>query len=176
MPDWPHSPVHRLDEKGTYFVTGATYLKEKFFRSPERLRLVHDALLKLAADYAWNLQAWAVMANHYHFVGISPDDAKSLRPFLSQLHMTTAKEVNRMDGTRKRKVWFQYRDTQLTYERSFLARLKYTHTNPVHHGLVRVATQYPWCSAAWFERNVSDAFRKTVMNFNIDRLNIDDDF
>jgi hypothetical protein len=39
-------------------------------------------------------------------------------------------------------VWFQSWDTQLTNEGSWLARLKYTHENAVHHGLVPQATHY----------------------------------
>src|ERR1700689_3090201 len=42
------------------------------------------------------------------------------------------------------------------------ARLHYVHRNPVHHGLVRAATAYPWCSAAWFETEAPASFRKTV--------------
>jgi hypothetical protein len=39
--DWPHAPVHRFGEGGTYFVTGATLYKQHFFRSAQAL----DALL-----------------------------------------------------------------------------------------------------------------------------------
>jgi putative transposase len=50
------------------------------------------------------------------------------------------------------------------------------HQNGVKHGLVGVASQYPWCSAAWFERVASAAQVKTVYGFKIDQLNIPDDF
>ncbi len=46
----------------------------------------------------------------------------------------------------------------------------------MHHGVVRDATKYPWCSAAWFERTADYAFRKTVNSFRIDQLNVYDDF
>ena len=38
--------------------------------------------------------------------------------------------------------------------KSYLARLNYVHQNPVKHGLVRVANQYRWCSAAWLEHGI----------------------
>jgi len=174
--DWPHAPVHRLEEQGTYMVTAGTYRKECFFGSPERLQLVHDALLALAVEFGWRLQAWAVLANHYHFVAISPDRARSLPMFLRKLHMNSAKEVNRMDGTPGRKVWFQYWDSQITYERSYFARLNYVHNNPVHHGVVQVAAAYRWCSAGWFERTAPESFRNTIANFKTDRLKVVDDF
>jgi putative transposase len=64
----------------------------------------------------------------------------------------------------------------LTSERSYLARLNYVHQNPVKHGLVAVANQYPHGSAAWFERTASPAQVKTLYSSKTDRLNIQDDF
>jgi len=108
MPDWPHAPVHRLDERGAYIVTAGTYEKLHYFGSPARLDLLHDALLSTTAEFRWSLQAWAVMANHYHFVAISPEDPKSLGGLLSKLHMVTADAVNELDRTPGRQVWFQF--------------------------------------------------------------------
>ena len=176
MTDWPHSPVHRLGEGGTFIVTCGTYRKEHFFRGAERLAMLHDSLLSLAGEYDWQLQAWAVFSNHYHFIGLSPRDSGSLATMIRRFHAVTALAVNRLDGVQGRRVWFQYYDTRLTYEKSYLARLRYVHENAVHHGLVREATAYPWCSAAWFERTADPAFRKTVHSFGNDRLNIQDDF
>ena len=79
--------------------------------------------------------------------------------------MTTAKEFNRADDTPGRKIWFQYWETQLTFKRSYLARLNYVHNNPVKHGVTTEAKNYAWCSAAWFATNASPAFRATVDGF-----------
>src|SRR5437899_13023942 len=95
---------------------------------------------------------------------------------LSSLHEKTAKWVNRSDAAEGRKVWHNYRDTRLTYERSYLTRLAYVHQNPVHHGLVPVANQYRWCSAAWFERTATPAQVRTIYRFKIDQLRVLDDF
>jgi hypothetical protein len=43
-------------------------------------------------------------------------------------------------------------------------------------GLVRVANQYAWCSAAWFESNARSGFVKSVYSFNTDRITVRDDF
>jgi len=66
--------------------------------------------------------------------------------------------------------------SKITFERSYFARLNYVHQNAVHHGLVRVANQHPWCSAAWFERTATPAQVKTIYSFKIDKLQIPDDF
>ena len=95
---------------------------------------------------------------------------------LKTLHAETAIWVNGLDGARKRMVWFNYWDTRLTFEKSYLARLNYVHQNAVRHGLVPVANQYRWCSAAWFERVARPAQVKTIYSFRTDRLKILDDF
>jgi putative transposase len=69
-----------------------------------------------------------------------------------------------------------FRDTKLGQQRSYLARLNYVHQNAVKHGLVSVACQYPWCSAAWFERAASPAMVKSIYRFKTDRLEVEDEF
>jgi len=75
-----------------------------------------------------------------------------------------------------RRVWLNLRVAWCVYPRSYFARLNYTHQNPVKHGLVPLANQYPWCSAAWFERTASPAQVKTIYRFNTDKLQVPDDF
>jgi REP-associated tyrosine transposase len=156
-------------------VTSATHKKTSFFDGPERLTYLHNSLLELAEQYGWRLQAWAVFPNHYHFLGESLDP-ESLPQFLRHLHSVTAIAVNKLDGAPGRRVWFQYWDTQVVLHRAYLARLGYVHDNAVHHGLVRHASLYPWCSAGWFERRARRSYYRTVMNFPRERLDIPDDF
>ncbi len=174
--DWPHAPLHRLGTHGIYFVTAGTYLKESYFRGAERLAVLHRGLLKVCADFGWRLEAWAVFSNHYHFIAESPATAESLPVMLSLLHEKTAKWANKLDGAAGRKVWHNYRETLLTYERSYFARLNYTHQNAVKHGLVAKAADYPWCSAAWFERHTSKAMVESIQRFKTERVRVPDDY
>src|SRR5450756_1686737 len=135
--------------------------------------------LTVARDFGWQLEAWAVFSNHYHFVAHSPPDApdaSNLSDMLSVLHVKTAGWLNKLDRTPGRQVWFNFRETRLTYQKSYLARLNYVHQNPVKHGLVPVANQYPWCSASWFERTAKPAQVKTIYGFKTDRLKILDEY
>ncbi len=141
--------------------------------------VLHRGLLKVATQFNWRLEAWTVFSNHYHFVGHSPGDedtADSLSRMLGLLHEKTSKWINQLDTTPTRKVWHNFRETRLTYEKSYLARLNYTHQNPVRHGLVPVANHYPWCSARWFERTATPAQIKTLYRFKTDQLKVSDDF
>ncbi|MCF7849530.1 MAG: transposase [Kiritimatiellales bacterium] len=173
---WPHAPEHRLCERGNYIVTCGTYRKQHFLNTPEKITFVRNLLFELAQKYDWQLQAWAVMSNHYHFVAASPEDASSLKKMLSTLHTLSARELNRLDGTPKRRVWYNYYDSRITYEKSWLARLKYVHQNPVHHGVALHAENYAWCSAAWFAREAGNAFVKTVNSVKIDQVKVYDEY
>ena len=154
-------------------------LKEHFFRGSDRLEVLHRGLLTVARDFEWKLEAWAVFSNHYHFVAHSPSGesgAESLSFMLGLLHEKTAKWIDRLDETPQRKVWHNFWETKLTYQKSYLARLNYVHQNPVKHGLVAVANQYPWCSARWFERIARPAQIKTIYSLKTDRLRIYDEY
>ena len=175
--DWPHAPPHRLGGAGVYFVTARTLDRVRHFDSPARLDLVREALLRLSAQYAWRLEAWAVLNNHYHFVGHSPvaeTSAESLQAFLRHLHADITRRLNQLDGISGRKIWHNYRETHLTWQQSYLARLNYTHQNAVHHGLVTQASDYEWCSARAFQKAVTPAWLKTVQSFAYDEIAKDD--
>jgi putative transposase len=141
------------------------------------LRVLHRGLLTVARDFGWQLEAWAVFSNHYHFVAHSPPEgAGNLPRMLGKLHEKLAKWVNKLDAAAGRQVWFNFHETRLAYEKSYLTRLNYTHRNAVKHKLVPLANQYPWCSAAWFERTAAPAQVKTIYSFKTDRAQIYDEY
>lgn len=176
MPDWPHSPSHRLEAAGAYIVTAGTYHKQPFFRSAKRLTYLCESLLQVASSRGWKLEAWAVFPNHYHFVATSPGNGETLREFVGHLHYVTAKAVNLEDNAGNRKVWFQYWESKLTYQKSYLVRLNYVHSNAVHHSLVRKPEQYEWCSAGWFQQKAQESFYQTVMQVRSERIRVVDDY
>jgi len=176
---WPHAPTHRLSGHGAYFVTASTYRKAHHFRTPQRLDVLQRGLLTVAGKFGWELEAWAVFSNHYHFVAHSPNGSKgtnSLSQMLGILHTRTAAWINRVDNMPDRKVWHNFWDTKLTYEKSYLARLNYVHQNAVKHGLVPVANQYAWCSARWFEGIASPAMVRSLYRFKTNSVSVKDDF
>ncbi len=156
-------------------VTAGTLHKAPILNTPAHLDLVHSTLLNLVQEFQWDLKAWAVFRNHYHFIAQSETPEK-LSKMIGKLHMTTAKSLNLLDSTPGRQVWFQYWDSLITYPQSYLARLAYVHSNPVRHGLVPNATLYPWCSANWFVRTAPPAFVNMLRTFKTDRVHVPDDF
>ena len=175
MPDWAHSPLHRLGSSGAYIITASTLDKVHVFNSRAKLDILQSKLFEAADHNSARLQAWAIFPNHYHFIA-SFDTAAPLAAMLHELHANAARLVNQADATPHRRVWFQYWESHITFQRSYFARLQYVHRNAVHHGVVREATNYPWCSAGWFRRSAARALQRTVGDFRSVKLGIEDDF
>jgi putative transposase len=170
-----HHPCHRFVPEGTYFVTASTLHKAHLFQSGKAKDMVLEQLFELTAAYGWQLQAWAVLVNHYHFVALAPEDAKSLKPMLQKLHSDSAVSINNLHNTPGRQVCYQYWDVCITNERSHLARLHYVHTNPEKHRVARYAAKYKWCSMAWLLEQ-GDELAERILAAPLDLVNIYDDF
>ena len=138
----------------------------------------HDLLFALTEEFGWTLEAWAILSNHYHFIGHSPDShdgAVSLRTMVRKLHSLTTKELNRRDNKPGRtRLWHNFRETHITHQRSYLARLHYVHQNAVHHKLVAVGSDWKWCSARAFKAAVTPAWVKTISSFKYDQIAAND--
>ena len=176
MSHWPHAPVHLSMRTGLVMVTAGTLRRQPHLSSAERLDFFQQTFFAAADEFGWEIHAWAFLNNHYHWIGCATDRTRPLRRFAGKLHMVTARELNRCDDRPGRKVWFQYWDTVIASQSSYLARLNYVHHNAAKHGIVSNAENYRWCSAAWFAQNATPAFRATVENFKTDALNVPDDF
>jgi putative transposase len=87
------------------------------------------------------MRAWAVLSNHYHALADSPEGTgETLRKWLSEFHRSSAIALNQFEQIEGRRVWFNFRESHITHDKSYFARLRYTNENPVHHGLVKVAS------------------------------------
>jgi putative transposase len=157
-------------------VTGATLYNQHFLADNKYKSLVLDILFERAVHWGWNLDAWVILENHYHFIARSPENALTLVKLMRQFHSKTTVMLNRLDKEIGRQVWHNYWDTCITHETSYYARLHYIHLNPVKHGLVKNAEDYPFCSYRSFLEKADDDFRKIVKSQPIDRVNIADDF
>lgn len=171
-----HNPPHYFVPKAMYMVTGAILHKQHLLSENKQKEFVLITLLERAELLGWQMQAWAILNNHYHFVAQASEDTTTLPKLIKQIHSITAIQINKWDGTPGRQVWHNYWDTCLTYEKSYLARLHYIHMNPVKHGLVEDAIDYPFCSYQWFMESGDKDLKTQFFDQPIDKVNISDDF
>jgi len=157
-------------------ITAGTLHKEPLFSGYNRLELLHNTLLETFSKHGWEIHAWVVFSNHYHIIAKSPDKRFSVQEPVRELHSVTAREINSIDGTPGRRVWFQYWDTCITYEQSYYARLRYVMANPVKHGYVQDEFAYPWGCARWFEEHLPSSALGRIKSYRCDRVRVVDNF
>jgi REP element-mobilizing transposase RayT len=174
MSNWHHAPAHHLSYGDTFFITGGTFLKQPFYAAPiARDELQRILFAHAAAQTCW-LQAWVLLTNHYHLVVRAAGGR--VRRMLTDFHSEAARTLNQREGVRNRRVWYQFWDKTLTFKGSWLARLRYTNENAVHHGIVTDARRYRWCSAASFEETAPRTFVEAVSKVRIDSVKVYDAF
>jgi len=174
--EYPHAPPHLFQQGSIYMITASTWRGQHLLKEADKKNFLCRALVQRTEMLGWRLEAWAVLPNHYHCIARSPDDGTNLASLVRAVHSISGRYVNRVDRAPGRRVWHNYWDTCLTYERAYLARLHYVHTNPVHHGLVSRPEDYPFCSYRWFLSRADAGFRMRVLASPIDRLVLEDDF
>lgn len=172
--NWHHAPSHHFAFGNTFFITGATHHKQHFYRDTTALDELQEVLFANAEKNECELQSWCLLSNHYHLV--TRGEGPNVKRMLSRFHTEAAITRNKRDGVKGRQVWFQFWDKTLTIEGSWLARLRYTNENAVHHGVVSDARRYRWCSAGWFEQTAPAAFVEAVRRVKIDAVKIYDEY
>ena len=143
-----HSPPH-LSEAGRFcfHISAACYEHaEHIGFSKERMDSFSDALLAQLAEVGGQTLAWCVLPNHYHAL-IRTEDLTQLLVGLGKVHGRFSFIWNAEENRRGRKVFFRASDRMIRSECHFWATMNYVHHNAVHHGYVKLWTEWPWSSA-----------------------------
>ena len=137
-----HNPPHLFIPDTIYMLTASIYQKVNLLASHQRKAEWRDAFQEAAKIYQWKVIAWVVLANHYHAIVQSPENAASLSQFIHSYHKFTARKWNAEDGLKGRQVWWNYWDTCLRSESDYSKRMQYVFWNPVKHGLENKPEDY----------------------------------
>lgn len=159
-----HHPPHIYIDDTLYFVTASTYHGRHLLHPEGHKDLVRDQLKMLTREFGLRLDAWVILDNHYHILVKSRDGAM-LPDFFRRLHGRTAFEINGRDSERGRRVWHNYWDTCIRTEAGYWTRFNYIHYNPIKHGYVQRAEDWPFSSYGYYrerkgEEWLMDALRR----------------
>ncbi|MFO7763178.1 MAG: transposase [Wenzhouxiangellaceae bacterium] len=140
----------------TVFLTLVTGNRQNWLREPGQKRQLLDALSKIPDRFpVWNL-GYVILDDHLHWL-FQADNA-GISPLVTALKQRMNFE-RRDAGLPWRRLWQnRYFDHIIRDEEDFGIHLDYIHYNPVKHGYVRAASEYPWSSfQCWVRRGVYDS-------------------
>ena len=144
-----HSPPHRPNYGQLQFlISAACYEHASHIGfSPQRMESFTAALLSLLQQHATRTFAWCVLPNHYHVL-VETSSVLKLLWELGRLHGRISHDWNGEENARGRQVFHGATERSMRSDRHFHTTVNYVHNNPVHHGYVRLWTEWPWSSAA----------------------------
>lgn len=90
--------------------------------------------------------------------------------------MRTSYQLNALDKTQGRTVWYSYWDTCIRGERDFWTRFNYIHYNPVKHGYVERMEDWRFSSHHQYAESDTDWLKDKLQEFPVVNLFEDDLF
>lgn len=129
--------THRLLDEGR----GSCVLRDS-----SNARIVADALNFFDGE-RYKLLAWVIMPNHVHAI-IEQIEGYRLDKIVHSWKSFTAKEINQRLGQDGRFWARDYFDRYIRDEGHYLNAVYYIENNPVKAGLVRLAEEWTYSSAA----------------------------
>jgi len=181
-------------------LTAATYRKQKYLKNEQIKTHLMDLIFNKFRKFNWEIDAWVILDNHYHLLLQASKNAQSLPNIIREIHKFSALFIRKFmecnDGVVAKgqnhrfcppknniysknngnKIWWNYWDTCITYERSYFARLNYIHFNPVKHGYVDSPDKWKFSSYCEFCNELGKDAEKIVKNYPFNRIRIKDEF
>lgn len=174
---YQNNPPHLFRPKGKYFITGSTYRRKCHLVSEETKNATLEYLFKSFNNFGWSIEDWVLLDNHYHILVEAPEQADTLSKAINHFHKFSALWIKKYQGIQNdgHKIWYNYYDTCITYERSYFARINYIWFNPVKHGYVLDPEDWKFGSYYFRSRN-KESVEENIMNFPWDKVKVEDDF
>ena len=125
---------------------------------------MREQLKTLILEFKVSLAAWIILNDHYHLL-LNADKGPLVSPLIQRLHGAVSRELNQREGTKGRRVWQNFWDTQIRDESGFWRRFNYIHHNSIKHDYVRDMKDYEFSSFQFYWRTqgedwLADVFRQ----------------
>lgn len=178
LKEYPHTPPHLFLPNTKYFITASTYNRELFLKEDFVKQFVLDSLDKGFKSRNWTIEDWVILDNHYHLMVNSGANADILPAIMKEVHKFTALWIkkNVLEARTAKKIWYNYWDTCITYEKSYFARLNYIWYNPAKHGYVEKPEDWIYGSYIKRFKTEIDYLVSINKNYPFEKVNVKDDF
>ncbi len=130
-----HRPPHIYLDQQYYFLTGGTFHKIAYINNKLKKNLLKELIIKVLNKYQYLLEAWVILDNHYHMI-CKTSLGEFLPKIIATIHGKSAIEINKIDRTPGRRVWYQYWDYCIRSEQDYWRHFNYIHNNLIKHGYV----------------------------------------
>ncbi|WP_028454107.1 REP-associated tyrosine transposase [Chitinilyticum litopenaei] len=139
----------------SYFFTVVTYRRQRILTDAAVRRALHDAIVRVRQRYPFVIDAWVLLPDHLHAIWtLPPGDAdyalrwrwikrlvtRAVAGDYARPDWRTASHCARREATLwQRRFW----EHQIRDAADYAAHVDYVHFNPVKHGLVAAAADWP---------------------------------
>ncbi|MBI1834414.1 MAG: transposase [Burkholderiales bacterium] len=160
------SHYRRVNVNGaTYFFTVVTERRQRILTNDDVREALRAAIIKVRSTHPFEINAWVLLPDHLHCIWTLPEgDADfSTRWRLIKREVTVAIgaqyfrhdfQTERRSQKQQGTIWqHRFWEHLIRDDGDFAAHMDYLHFNPVKHGLVKTANEWPWSS---FHRLVKD--------------------
>jgi putative transposase len=143
--------VRRYFKEGRiYFFTHVTYQRQPILIT--HIDLLWNSIHKFKQLTTYELIAWVILPDHWHCL-IGPLDNDVASP-MKRVKLSFAAGYLKRCGLRSGRTWHnRYWDHIIRDQEDMNRHLDYIHYNPVRHGLVASAMEYPHSSFRQFVDN-----------------------
>ncbi len=154
----------------SYFFTVVTFRRRKILTDHDCRIWLREAIIQTRARYPFTIDAWVLLPDHLHCIWTLPEDDAdfSLRwngikkRFTTRakhsLHkpewLNASKQKHREGTIWQRRFW----EHQIRDDKDYQRHMDYIHYNPVKHGLVKMAKDWPYST---FHRSVQQGLYPT---------------
>ena len=143
-----HKHLRRLERVWTqhpiYFVTTCTYQRKAILAREEVAKILIHEWSSARERHGWAIGRYVIMPDHVHFFCAPELSAKTLPIFLGFWKEWTSKAIKRQLGITN-SVWQEeFFDHILRSSESYSEKWNYVRNNPVRHGFVANADDWPW--------------------------------
>lgn len=148
----------------SYFFTLVTHERRPVFAATETVALLLASIARVNSRYPFDIDAMVILPDHIHTVWTLPEGDADFPMRWRLIKDGFTKPFVRTQGAQQRSASRLAKNEQAIWQRrywehvirdddDFAAHVDYIHYNPVRHGLVKAARDWPHSSfATWVER------------------------
>jgi len=144
---YKHNPPHIFVDNTYYFLTAATYRKQKYFNTSERKDFLESTIINYFNKYQWNIDDYVILENHYHIKAKSRR-GEDMPSIFRNIHRETSIYLKNHGIKKGVKIWWNYWDTIIQNADEYDFYTYYIWLNPTKHGYVTDVSKWKWMKLA----------------------------